>query len=46
MPQSPANFGGAFFARGDFGTMFEAQIALVIGLIANLILGWLTVGMQ
>ena len=26
--------------------MFEAQIALTIGLIAGLILGWLTAGMQ
>ena len=26
--------------------MFEAQIALIIGLIAGLILGWLSVAMQ
>jgi hypothetical protein len=32
--------------KSGLGHMFEAQIALTIGLIAGLILGWLTAGMQ
>jgi hypothetical protein len=32
--------------KSGVGRMFEAQIALTVGLITGLILGWLSAGMQ